>query len=66
MSRPAPLEAEHSQPAPLYAAPVSQPAPLEPAPVPVRPRSQFEPIQADEVEAFKKALAAGVTAPHPP
>lgn len=61
VSRPAPLEAEHSQPAPLYAAPVSQPAPLEPAPVPVRPRSQFEPIQADEVEAFKKALAAGVT-----
>lgn len=60
VSQPAPLEAEHSQPAPLFAAPTSQPAPLE-APPAARPRSPFEPIQADEVEAFKKALAAGVT-----
>jgi hypothetical protein len=63
VSRPAPLEAEVSQPAPLFAAPaVSAPAPLAPQAAPAKPRSHFEPIQADEVEAFKKALAAGVSA----
>jgi hypothetical protein len=49
-SRPAPLE---SKPAPL----VSQPVPL--ATAPAKKRSPFEPIEADEVEAFKNALAAG-------
>jgi len=52
----------------------SHPVPLESAPAPVvsRPaapvaapatRSRFEPIQADEVAAFKQALAAGVANP---
>ncbi len=39
-----------------------QPVPLEPAPAPAT-RSRFEPIQADEVAAFKQALAAGVANP---
>ncbi|MBI5278956.1 MAG: hypothetical protein HY854_21155 [Burkholderiales bacterium] len=55
VSRPAPLV---SQPVPL----VSQPTPLEPAAGPLaRQGGRFEAIQADEVAAFKKALAAGVT-----
>jgi hypothetical protein len=52
-SRPAALD---SSPAPLE----SQPAALAAAPV---TRSRFEPIQADEVAAFKQALAAGVSNP---
>ncbi len=58
-SAPMPLE-------PLAAAPVSQPAPLvsQPMPFPVaRPAAgggRFDPIEADEVAAFKQALAAGV------
>ncbi len=52
----------HSQPMPL----VSQPAALEPVPamaaVPARAGGRFEPIQDDEVAAFKRALAAGVAA----
>jgi hypothetical protein len=58
-SRPAPLEpvAEPtSAPAPLFVAP--QPAPSAPAP---RTGSRYDPIQADEVEAFKRALASGAT-----
>lgn len=58
--------ARPSSPMPLepLAAPVSQPAPLISQPLPL-PRSasapaRFEPIEADEVEAFKQALAAGV------
>jgi hypothetical protein len=62
--------AADSQPMPLD----SQPAVLEPQPVPVHSqpaplpavaatRSRFEPIQADEVAAFKQALAAGVAKP---
>lgn len=50
-SRPAPLGAHTSRPAPL-AEEVSRPAELRAAPV--------EPLQADEVDAFKKALAAGL------
>jgi hypothetical protein len=47
-----------SQPAPL----VSQPAPLEaPAAPMAKGGSRYEAIQADEVEAFRKALATGVT-----
>ena len=48
-------------------APVSAPAPLMPsapaplAAAPAKPR--FEPLQDDEVKAFKQALAAGVTKP---
>lgn len=53
-SRPAPLEADVSGPAPLMEAP-SAPAPLARAPLPV-----YEPLQEDEVAAFKKALSAGV------
>jgi hypothetical protein len=52
-SQPAVLD---SSPAPL----VSQPAALAPAPP---ARSRFEPIQADEVAAFKEALAAGAANP---
>jgi len=59
-SGPMPLE-------PLAAAPVSQPAPLvsQPMPLPAaRPAAagggRYDPIDADEVAAFKQALAAGV------
>jgi hypothetical protein len=38
----------------------SAPAPLEPEPV---TRSPYEPIGSDEVAAFKKAMAAGITNP---
>jgi hypothetical protein len=65
-SRPAPLmrEPRASAPAPLTpavpAAPVeaaaSRPAELRAAP----PAARYEPLQEDEVAAFKKALAAGV------
>lgn len=57
-SQPVPLD---SQPAALDSGPaplVSQPA----APAPVT-RSRFEPIQADEVAAFRQALASGVANP---
>jgi hypothetical protein len=57
------IAASESQPAALDSAPaplVSQPAPLEPKPV---TRSRYEPIQADEVVAFKRALASGVDNP---
>lgn len=54
-----------SQPMPLD----SQPAPLHSAPAPLvataRSGAAYEPIHADEVEAFKKALAAGSSAPVP-
>jgi hypothetical protein len=46
---------------------VSQPAALESSPMPLEPkpitRSHFEPIGADEVAAFKKAVTAGVQNP---
>lgn len=60
-SRPAPLEAapEVSAPAPLSEE-VSQPAQLEAAPAP-RAHSGFEPLHPDEVAAFKRALAMGVS-----
>lgn len=58
-----PARAGDSQPMPLE----SQPAPLHSAPAPLAAaagrRSAYEPIDADEVEAFKRALAAGSTAP---
>lgn len=51
-----------SAPVPLSA--VSAPVPVAPI-APVKPR--FEPLQADEVTAFKQALASGVAkAPSPP
>jgi hypothetical protein len=55
-SRPVQLE---SQPMPL----VSQPQPLASSPLPLVPPkvARYEPIQPDEVEAFKRALAVGVT-----
>jgi len=51
-------DALESGPAALH----SQPAPLAAAVAPPT-RSRFEPIQADEVAAFKQALAAGVANP---
>ena len=51
-SRPTPLE-------PQRAAPASRPE----QPAARRPGSQYDPIQADEVAAFKSALAAGVARP---
>ncbi|MDB5948073.1 MAG: hypothetical protein JWQ33_3099 [Ramlibacter sp.] len=53
-----------SQPMPLE----SQPVPLHSAPAPLVATSRgpaYEPIQADEVEAFKKALVAGSTGSMP-
>lgn len=53
-----------SRPAPLE----SQPASLASAPAPLVASSRgpaYEPIEADEVEAFKKALVAGSTGPMP-
>ena len=58
-SRPLPLDSQpalNSSPAPLQA------QPAEPSAV-RRSASPYEPIQADEVEAFKQALAAGVANP---
>jgi hypothetical protein len=52
-----------SQPVPLHSAPApleSQPLPLEAKPV---TRSRYEPIQADEVAAFKRAISTGVDNP---
>ena len=59
--QPMPLE---PRPAPLDSQPAlaSQPAPLGPASSP-RHLSRYEPIEADEVAAFKQALAAGVARP---
>jgi hypothetical protein len=63
-SQPVPLETLNSQPAALHSAPV----PLEPQQVP-RPAAakgaRFEPIEADEVAAFKQALASGTARPAP-
>ena len=53
-----------SRPMPLE----SQPAPLHSAPAPLVASSRgpaYEPIEADEVEAFKQALAAGSTGAMP-
>jgi hypothetical protein len=66
-SQPAPLDSRpvglDSGPAPLD----SGPAPLASAPVPLAPaggqRSRYDPIQADEVAAFKQALANGTANP---
>ena len=66
-SAPAPLS---SAPAPLAAqvAPAHAvvPAPVAPAVLPAAPLARggarYDPIQSDEVEAFKKALATGVSA----
>jgi hypothetical protein len=61
-SRPVPLDPEPdalaSRPTPLDSGPVP-PAPSAPP----RTLSRYEPIQADEVAAFKRALAAGVSNP---
>jgi hypothetical protein len=54
-SSPAPL-APSSRPASLSSP--SRPAPLESGMPPRKPAPRFEPLQADEVTAFKKALAA--------
>lgn len=57
LSRPAPLAT-----APTTTAPVVS---ISPVPTPIKPR--FEPLQVDEVAAFKQALAQGVAkAPAPP
>jgi hypothetical protein len=57
-SRPAPL-ASNSRPAPLMQE-ASRPAELREAPPDRAGRPKFEPLQADEVAAFRKALDAGV------
>ena len=53
--------------APASGAPVSAPAPLnvhQPTPAPVVPvKPRFEPLQDDEVKAFKQALATGAAKP---
>ena len=66
ISRPAPLQAEISRPAPLHAE-VSRPAPIAATsrPAELRPASaalngRVDPLQREEVDAFKRALAAGV------
>ena len=62
-SRPAPLE---SQPGALDVRPAafdSGPAPLAPLSPRSRGGGRYDPIDADEVAAFKQALAAGVTRP---
>ncbi|HVE53239.1 MAG TPA: hypothetical protein VNB23_07615 [Ramlibacter sp.] len=53
--KPSELKLPVSRPAPL-AAETPKPAERKPAPAPMR----VDPLQAEEVEAFKKALAAGV------
>lgn len=57
ISRPAPLMPEVSRPAPLKAE-VSRPA--EPQPASAAASNRVEPLQRDEIDAFKRALAAGV------
>lgn len=67
-SQPAPLD---SQPAALDSGPAalhSAPTPLDSGPAPLAPAggkrpSRYDPIQADEVAAFKQALANGVANP---
>jgi hypothetical protein len=55
-------QAAAGKPAALPLPPVSQPSPLDSAPGPLtRHGGRFEAIQADEVEAFRKALASGVS-----
>jgi len=68
-SQPAPLDSQpgalESQPTPQDSRPISlesSPTPLAPA-ADKRAPSRFDPIQADEVAAFKSALAAGVANP---
>lgn len=51
-----------SHPVPLEAAPAPVSRPAAPVESPA-PRSRFEPIQPDEVAAFKQALAAGAANP---
>ena len=65
-SRPAPLDSGpaplDSGPATLAAAPVvSRPAPLQPAASHSQASTRFEPLHPDEVNAFKRALASGVS-----
>lgn len=45
--------------------PVSRPAPLLPPAAPPRSTPRFEPIEADEVAAFKQALAGAASQPSP-
>jgi hypothetical protein len=57
VSQPVPLAAQVPQSKPRPQPVVSQPAPLQAA----RGGQRYEPLDADEVAAFKKALAAGVS-----
>ena len=65
-SRPAPLQhaASASRPAPLRSTPRSAPVPSRPAPLAPTPSApgRFDPIEADEVAAFKQALADAAAA----
>lgn len=59
ISRPDPLSGSPmSRPAPLSGSPISRPAPLSGLPISAPP-GRDEPLQRDEVEAFKRALASG-------
>jgi hypothetical protein len=54
----------NSQPAPLEATPAVAPVRVATVPTPAAARGgRFEPINADEVAAFKRALAAGAATP---
>jgi hypothetical protein len=67
ISRPAPLMAvPQSRPAPLMAAASSRPAPLSGSPLAVSSAASREPLQRDEIEAFKRALAAAGVPPDGP
>jgi hypothetical protein len=66
-SRPPPLMAAvGARPGPLMAAPQSRPAPLSGSPLAVSSATSREPLQHDEIEAFKRALAAAGVPPDGP
>ncbi len=57
--RPAGAAPDHSRPAPLHQPDDAPVADVMPEPAPVKPAApRYEPIRADEVAAFKQALAA--------
>lgn len=65
-SAPAPLAAQAAPAQPVAPAPVVHAVPAVPAVPPAAPLARggarYDPIQSDEVEAFKKALASGASA----
>lgn len=62
-SAPAPLAAQAAPAQPVAPAPVVHAVPAVPPAAPLaRGGARYDPIQSDEVEAFKKALASGASA----